>query len=176
MYIDMQTNKGTGQRIRKEKPNRAKMGWGVLTPTSQGGTSEVSNCPQSNWTDQPLLHPFLWVLLSRLIHCRQHQHSLAWLCPPPNGMRRSRPSGFSLPPLAEGGPSPLCDPGKQLSPLQAVPAGTEQEPHKCQKNEADQNRMSRALKTKWSLELWPTKIGQNLDSKLKKGECLIKQT
>lgn len=48
MYIDMQTNKGTGQRIRKEKPNRAKMGWGVLTPTSQEGTSEVSNCPQSH--------------------------------------------------------------------------------------------------------------------------------
>lgn len=49
-----------------------------------------------HWTDQPLLHPFLWVLLSRLIHCRQHQHSLAWLCPSPNGMIRSRPNGFSL--------------------------------------------------------------------------------
>lgn len=94
MYTDIQTNKGTGQRIRKEKPNRAKMGRGVLTPTSQGARQRSPIALRA--TLEPLLHLFLWVLVSRLIHCRQHQHSLAWLCPPPNGMRRSRPSGFNL--------------------------------------------------------------------------------
>ena len=75
MYTDIQTNKGTGQRIRKEKPNRAKMGRGVLTPTSQGARQRSPIALRA--TLEPLLHLFLWVLVSRLIHCRQHQHSLA---------------------------------------------------------------------------------------------------
>lgn len=41
-------------------------------------------------------------------------------------------------------------------------------------SEADKNRTAKALKAKWSLEPQPTKVGQDLDITLKRGDFLLK--